>query len=244
MPEGETGIYLHGDLSGPPPTLIGTIAEAPLLLTTTKTPAWRGSTSPAWAAKARRWPAARAEGSTRVRATAGGVGAAGIALVQDCVVSNSVAASSGQAGFGLFAIGYGGGAPGTVRNVTAIATGAESVGIAAINTYESTGTYRLDVTNTIASGDKERPARSCAGLRPGRNSRLVLELRYGGRGWDRQSLRRRRQSDGVTGLRCHRLQRGRRLSDDRRRRRRSGPRCSRPAGQRAGGRPERRHRCL
>ena len=169
----------------------------------------------------------------RVRATGIGEGAAGVVQEQECLVRDSLLRGEGTNSLGMDSRSDE--PTSTVRNVTAIATGVNSVGIQSRYTGGVGGHHTLTVSNSIASGSTFDLRAENSVQWPGSDPGLQLELR--------QHLRHRRGHDlrprqpvGAAGLRRRRrrrLPRGPRLADHRRRLRR-GDRGARPGGQSAG----------
>jgi len=148
-------LFIHGDFAGPMPkidaTLSGAVPIVPsavgvklsyLDVTNTATGAF-GATC-------------QGEGVIeRLRVTASGQSATGVILSGKCTVRDSLIRAVGANGVALSGSGgpSGGGQTGLIRNVTAIATGTESVGIrSSYNEFLIFGSYLLDVKNTIADG--------------------------------------------------------------------------------------------
>jgi hypothetical protein len=89
----------------------------------------------------------------RVRATGIGEGAAGVVQEQSCLVRDSLLRGEGTNSHGMESLATDSGEPAsTVRNVTAIATGANSVGIQARYNGPGGGNHTLLLGNSIASG--------------------------------------------------------------------------------------------
>jgi hypothetical protein len=123
----------------------------------------------------------------RVRAVATGSSVAAIrstGLSSTCTVSNSVAIAAGLAASGLYTGSYQGDATTVVRNVTAIATGAESVGIRSTYPGASGGSHTLDLRNSIVRGGENDLAAIHNLEGPGNirvsNSNFVSHAEYGG----------------------------------------------------------------
>jgi hypothetical protein len=86
----------------------------------------------------------------RVRATGIGEGAAGVVQEQSCLVRDSLLRGEGTNSLGMDSRSED--PASTVRNVTAIATGANSVGIQSRYTGGAGGHHTLTLSNSIASG--------------------------------------------------------------------------------------------
>ena len=125
------GLQIHGDLAGPMPRVGAELGGLPAInmnaegsslsyIEVRQPPRPRASGSAAGAA-------ARVE---RVRATGIGEGAAGLVQFQECLVRDSLLRGEGTNSLGMESLAVNQGEPSsTVRNVTAIATGANSAGI-------------------------------------------------------------------------------------------------------------------
>ena len=91
----------------------------------------------------------------RVRISATGNPAIGLLQGEDCAVRDSLIVAEGKNAQAILATGGNGVHTGLARNVTAVGTGSESIGIT--SSYSATGaffgSYFLDAKNVIASGD-------------------------------------------------------------------------------------------
>jgi hypothetical protein len=74
---------------------------------------------------------------------------AGLTVLEGCAVRNSVALAEGKGASAINAVATSALKPGTIRNVTAVATGPESVGL---QIFGSSGPYTVNVRNSILSG--------------------------------------------------------------------------------------------
>jgi hypothetical protein len=91
----------------------------------------------------------------RVRATGVGEGATGVRQVESCLVSDSLVRGEGTNSLGIESLGSAPNDPaGTARNVTAIATGENSVAIQSRYNYINPGTRTLILVNSIARGGR------------------------------------------------------------------------------------------
>jgi hypothetical protein len=153
LPFEEPGVYVHGDFGGPMPTLISAFPEFGTV------EARETNSRLAWlelvvgGKEAGGISCASGGRVERVRITNSGERGSGIYASWGCVVSNSVAVSTGKGGAAALAGGFGEDTPPIFRNLTAIATGAESRGVSAIvNDLLEPGVFRLSLINSIASG--------------------------------------------------------------------------------------------
>ncbi len=90
----------------------------------------------------------------RVRAFGIGEGAAGLVQMNGCLVRDSLLRGEGTNSLGMESLALAEGEPAElVRNVTAIATGQNSVGIQSRYTGPAGGHHTLVLSNSIASGD-------------------------------------------------------------------------------------------
>ena len=90
----------------------------------------------------------------RVRAIGVGEGAAGLVQMKGCLVRDSVLRGQGTNSLGMESLGILEGEPAAAaRNLTAIATGQNSVGIQSRYTGPGGGHHTLLLSNSIASGD-------------------------------------------------------------------------------------------
>jgi hypothetical protein len=147
VPAGVKNLNIHGDLSGPMPTIAASVTGLPIsisesderisYLEITNTVATSGLAllcESGWHVE-------------RVRLAAASPGANALTMFEDCVVRDSLVRSEGSGSAALLSGGTGG--IGVARNVTAIGTGSGSIGVGAFNS----GTHVLDLKNTIASGE-------------------------------------------------------------------------------------------
>ncbi len=152
-PPAAKNLFIHGDFAGPMSKINATInSSAPISFSATGgrisyLDITNTATSPIAAIC---FP----EGSIeRVRATSTGSAPIGVISAGGCPVRDSLIRAVGANGVALSATGSPGSKPGLIRNVTALATGAESVGIrSSYNEIIVFGSYLADVKNTIADG--------------------------------------------------------------------------------------------
>jgi hypothetical protein len=151
---GVTGLSIHGDPGGPPPRINANIpGPGPVLVSGESDGRFEyleitndGDEG---------WALACGDGGAvdRVRATATGLLGTGIVLGGTCTVRDSVARAIGSNGIALLGAASTGGQTGSLRSSTAIADGAESIGIrATMGGAIPPGTYTLDIKDTIADG--------------------------------------------------------------------------------------------
>ena len=88
----------------------------------------------------------------RVSVKVSGKRSVGVGAVAECIVRDSLLLASGEESIGLAGVGFEDGLTGFVRNVTAIATGPESVGLQSEYGPAPAGGFTLDIRNTIAEG--------------------------------------------------------------------------------------------
>jgi hypothetical protein len=153
VPPTSSNVYVHGDPGGAVPTIDAKVAGAPIALYSEGGRlGYLDITNSSGFANAAICPTGgRVE---RIRATVSGEGATGIILASNCTVGDSVIRADGSFSAALFAQpSISGNTGGVVRNVTAIATGSESIGVgAAADEFFSPGSYTLDMRNVIADG--------------------------------------------------------------------------------------------
>jgi hypothetical protein len=150
--EGAAGVSIHGDFSGPMPTITGS-SSFPLLsiggsdvhvsylaISNTHTPLSRAL-------------ACEVGGEVdRTSLAASGEEAIAVLQIGGCRIRDSVIRASGNKALAISSSGRN--ITGAIRNVTAIATGSGSIGAGSY--YGDTitpGTYTLDLKNTIVSGE-------------------------------------------------------------------------------------------
>jgi hypothetical protein len=148
VPEGK-GVDIHGDFSGPMPTVkaasfgivIGgaTGGRVAHIEVDNLSPGAGGIQCVAGVVE-------------RVRVKVSGQGSGAIGAAGNCLVRDSVVIAEGAKSTALFAGGYEPGTTGLLRNVTAIAFGPESIGVRSGYGPAPPGDFTLDVRNTIADG--------------------------------------------------------------------------------------------
>ena len=153
-PVGASNLFVHGEFTGPMPKLnVSASSAAPITPGTigVKLSYLEMTNTAATAVGA----FCVSEGSVeRVRATARGSNAMGIALNGKCTVRDSLIRASGKEAVAISGFLFGGTATALIRNVTAIASGTKSIGIS--SSYGEIilpGSYTLDVKNSIAQGE-------------------------------------------------------------------------------------------
>ena len=151
-PEGASNVYIHGDLNGPMPQIVGSSTPYTVVATTLGNRlAYLDLSNKGTGAYG---ALCAGEGSLeRIRATAVGDFATGILAAADCTVRDSVAIASGMNATALYA----GGSPvtthtATARNVTAFATGTGSKAAFAACFACLGASTKLDLKNSIADG--------------------------------------------------------------------------------------------
>ncbi len=149
------GLQLHGDFGGPMPRVAASLEALPAINLNGK-----GSSlsylevfnEGTEAVGIRCQPETRVE---RVRATGVGEGAAGLVQYEGCTVRDSLLRGEKTNSIGLESLAITSGAPAsTTRNVTAIASGENSVGIRSRYSELSPGSHTLILSNSIASGSE------------------------------------------------------------------------------------------
>jgi hypothetical protein len=148
---GVTGLNIHGDLGGPPPRINANFPETALANGESGRVEYLEITNDGDGG----WALACGDDGVvdRVRATAAGFQSVGIVLGGTCTVRDSVARATGSNGIALLGAASTGGQTGSLRGSTAIAEGAESIGIrATMGAAILPGTYTLDIKDTIADG--------------------------------------------------------------------------------------------
>ncbi len=153
-PPAAKNLFIHGEFAGPMPKIEATLNGAvPISFSATG-----GRISYLDITNTATSPFAAfcfGEGSIeRVRATSIGSTPTGILISGTCSVRDSLIRAVGANGVALSASGGSGGQTGLIRNVTALATGTESVGIRSSHNdvIMISSSYLADVKNTIADG--------------------------------------------------------------------------------------------
>jgi hypothetical protein len=153
VPPTSSNVYVHGDPGGAAPTIDAKVAGAPIAFSSEgdRLGYLNIVNSGGFAYAAICPTGGRVE---RVRATVSGEAALGVSQASNCTVSDSVIRADGSFAVALFAQpSISGNTGGVVRNVTAIATGSGSIGVAAAaDEFFSPGSYTLDMRNVIAAG--------------------------------------------------------------------------------------------
>jgi hypothetical protein len=146
-----TGASVHGDFSGPRPTITGAVPGFLVLLAPPKSRiAYLNLVNTASSADAVNCPL---EGAVeRVRAEVTGANAIAVLQGENCVVRDSLLRADGETSLAINASGVASTSVGTIRNVTAIATGPKSVGLRSMGGFISSATYTANVRNSILSG--------------------------------------------------------------------------------------------
>ena len=146
-----TGAFVHGDFSGPRPTITGALGGILVVLVPAKSrAAYLDIVNTASPGAAVNCPM---EGAVeRVRAEAKGAGGIAVLQGENCVVRDSLIRADGEMSQAISASGIAGTSVGTIRNVTAIATGPKSIGLRSTGGFIPSATFTANVRNSILSG--------------------------------------------------------------------------------------------
>jgi hypothetical protein len=149
---GTKNVDIHGDLGGPMPRISASMGALPIIYVAEETSLRYVElhNTETEALGFRCFEGALVE---RVRSIGDGEGAAGGHALGGCTVRDSVLRANGTNALGIEATGVVGEGPSIVRNVTAIATGSDSIGIQSRYNYPSTGSHLMILSNSIAAGD-------------------------------------------------------------------------------------------
>jgi hypothetical protein len=150
VPIGATNVEVHGDLGGPMPKISTSLPQGPIYF-----PEAAGSL---------KYLDIENKGNVaiicktdsrveRVRVKDIAAGGAGIEQTSNCVVRDSLVRAEGENSVALRGFALSGDLTGVARNVTAIAAGTGSVAIMSNFEEFSSGSYTLNVKNSIASGE-------------------------------------------------------------------------------------------
>jgi hypothetical protein len=149
------GLQLHGDFGGPMPRIVAQLGGLPAIHMNAE-----GSTLSYLEVvnRATEGVAVRCTSTStveRVRAIGIGEGAAGLVQMEACLVRDSLLRGEQTNSLGMESLAISSGTPpSTVRNVTAIATGPNSVGIQSRYSNLILGSHTLILANSIASGSE------------------------------------------------------------------------------------------
>lgn len=88
----------------------------------------------------------------RVSVKVSGKRSVGVGAVAECIVRDSLLLADGAESIAFAGVGFEPGLTGFVRNVTAVATGPESIGLQSEYGVAPPGDFTLDIRNTIAEG--------------------------------------------------------------------------------------------
>jgi len=152
VPPEASNVDIHGDFGGPMPKITASVPGGVLGV---NTPGGRMRFIEVVNENIEGWALTCGDGVVvdRVRATATGGLGWGILLGGTCTVRDSVARATGTNGIAIFGAANSGGQTGHLRGSTAIAEGAESIGVrATMGAAFPPGTYTLDIKDTIADG--------------------------------------------------------------------------------------------
>ncbi len=150
-PLGVENLYVHGDFGGPMPTISAVITEgAPISIGAGGRIGYLDVSNTGPEATGVSCPAGgRVD---RVRASVSGEFSVGLSLAEGCVARDSLFRASGTTARAVSAFGTNG-QTSVGRNLTAIATGAESTAVRShYNGLFEEGSYTLNLANVIASG--------------------------------------------------------------------------------------------
>jgi hypothetical protein len=147
-----TGAYVHGDFGGPRPTITGSFAGPVLGMNVTKSRV--SHLDLANNSNFGTGLICGTEGTAeRVKATAKGMNAIGVQVIDSCLLRDSVIRSEGESSAAVMGFGNIGAGSGAARNLTAIATGPNSDGLRSSGSIGPVGPYTMVVRNSIVSGD-------------------------------------------------------------------------------------------
>jgi hypothetical protein len=153
LPPEASNVQVHGETGGPRPTITGSFPGPVIGVAVAGGQASYLDVSNS-SAGANGIVCSATGRVDRVRATVEGTSAAAVLATFNCAVRDSVLRASGPNSSGLLSEGFGLDSTAVARNLTAIATGPESVGI--LSQYAEialSNTHTLDLRNAIASGD-------------------------------------------------------------------------------------------
>jgi hypothetical protein len=160
-----TGAYVHGDFGGPRPKITGSVPGYLLGIFTAKSRiAHLDITNAAeFSAALVCNPEIVVERMLMISKAKGGFGAQ---TFGSCLLRDSVVRAEGEQSVGLLTVGESPSSPGSIRNVTAIATGPKSTGLRVANSGFIPGSnYTAFVRNSIISGE-EFDLKSSPGIGP------------------------------------------------------------------------------
>jgi hypothetical protein len=164
VPAGAINVEIHGDLGGPMPKISTSLLQGPIVLGAEGRLKYLDIENQGGAAIG----CFHGTSVERVRVKDVAAGGVGIYQTSDCVVRDSLVRAEGEDSVALRGFGLNGDATGVVRNITAIATGPGSVAIMANFEEQSSGSYTLNVKNSIAGGEGVDLAAIEGGLGPGK----------------------------------------------------------------------------
>jgi hypothetical protein len=148
----KTGVYVHGDFSGPRPMIVGAYPGSAMvgMFGPDGRLAYLDVTNNSNGGTVACYGGGTVE---RMRVAVKGTGATAVTQLDTCLVRDSVVRAEGESTVAISALGTGTSA-GAIRNVTAIATGPKTVGLQAEGSYVPATVYTSNVRNSILSGDQ------------------------------------------------------------------------------------------
>lgn len=149
FPEGE-GVYVHGDFAAPMPTVKAATFEPVIVGSQNSRIAYLEVDNLSDFGSGIFCP----QGGTveRVRVKVTGTRSAALQAISGCAVRDSLLRAEGTKSLAFVGAAFEDGFTGIVRNVTAIATGPESIGVYGDYGPALAGNYTIDVRNTIVEG--------------------------------------------------------------------------------------------
>jgi hypothetical protein len=154
LPFGATGAYVHGDFSGPRPTISGSVAGPIIAIVPPKSRVSYLDISNSSVGSSALYCGNEVV-AERLRLAAKALAGVGLQMSGSCTATDSVVRADGEMSIGVLASGESPAFPGSVRNLTAIATGPKSTGLRVTNSGFGIGvSYTLKIRNSIVSGDE------------------------------------------------------------------------------------------
>jgi hypothetical protein len=147
--EGE-GVYIHGDFTAPMPAIKAALSGPVINGTLNSRIAYLEVDNLSKSAGGVFCP--QGSFAERLRVKVSGERSVALQAISGCVARDSLLLADGPLSIGLVGSAFEDGFTGVVRNVTAIASGTESVGILGEYGPALPGNYTIDVKNTIAEG--------------------------------------------------------------------------------------------
>jgi hypothetical protein len=149
----KTGVYVHGDFSGPRPTIVGAYPGSAMvgMFGPDGRLAYLDVTNNSNGGTVACYGGVTVE---RMKVAVKGTGATALSQGDTCLVRDSVIRAEGESTVAISAFGlFGGSSAGAIRNVTAIATGPKTVALQAEGSFVPAAAYTSNVRNSILSGD-------------------------------------------------------------------------------------------